>query len=329
MSDFPKRPPLAALSAAAALAAAAALLFLGPAGPWLAGLLALALLSPPLSGRAIAEGPQGPVRPEDWVGRKREAALPTGMTAKYLDLGDPGKPPLLLIHGMSDTSRSWHLLCPYLASRFRLIIPDLRGHGDSSKPDIRMYPVSLYASDMAALLDSLGIPRAHVMGHSLGSLIVQALAMNYPEKVDKAILESSAIQRPSPLFKEFYDALAACGGNRPDDAFIDDLGLSPNPVDAGFMAYQVAEAKSMPGHAWPAIAKGLLGTDLSALMDEIKAPALILWGSLDGLFGADEQAALRAALPKAGFIAYEGLGHNLHWEAPERIAGDVVAFLGG
>jgi pimeloyl-ACP methyl ester carboxylesterase len=62
-------------------------------------------------------------------------------------------------------------------------------------------------------------------------------------------------------------------------------------------------------------------------MDELKAPVLILWGSMDGFFGAEAQKALKDAIPQAETIDYENIGHNIQWEVPERMAKDVLGFL--
>ena len=264
---------------------------------------------------------------DDWIGSKKEIGLETGITMKYVDVGPPDAKPLVLIHGMTDSSRSWSLMAPFVAGSFRLIMPDLRGHGGTDKPDLRMYPVSLYAADVAFLMASLGVEKAHVAGHSLGSMIAQALAINYPEKVDKLALVSSALVSAEPRVQEFYAATVAWGDNLPDDELMETI---PNPatVDEGFLGRMKSEAGSLPPRVWRAIAKGLASSTLVHRMDEIKAPTLIMWGSLDGLFGPVHQEALRKDIPGASFVAYEGRGHNLHWELPEKVAGDLSAFLG-
>jgi pimeloyl-ACP methyl ester carboxylesterase len=294
----------------------------------LACLLALSALSA-LSSTPAAQGaePVLSLSQDQWVGAKKEMALPTGLTMKYVDMGQPSGPPLVLIHGMTDNSRSGSPIAPFLSGERRLIIVDLRGHGGSGKPDLRMYPVSLYAADVAALLDGLGIEKASVVGHSLGSMVAQALAINYPEKVDKVVLESSALVAFDSLGRDIYDAALGFGENPPDDEFMEGWYSNPNPVDQDFLRREMAESKGLPPHAWRAIAKGAAASDLTHFMDELKAPTLILWGSADGFFGAEAQALLKKALPSAASIDYEGTGHNIHWEIPQKMAADVAAFL--
>lgn len=94
---------------------------------------------------------------------------------------------------------------------------DQRGHGDSDKPDLLMYPISLYASDLAAFMDQKGIKSADIIGHSLGSMIAQTFAVNYPEKVDHLILESSAPVTVDSLGTGLYEAAVSLGNNPPDN----------------------------------------------------------------------------------------------------------------
>ena len=264
---------------------------------------------------------------DELVSAKKDVALPTGIKVKYVELGPPEAPTVVLIHGMTDNSRSWSLMAPYLTDAHRLIIPDLRGHGGSDKPDLRAYPINLYAADIAALIDSLELGKVHVVGHSLGSMIAQALAMDYPEKVNKIVLEASALVAFDSLGRDVYDAAVGFGANPPGDDFMEAWYANPNPVDPDFLAREMAESKALPPHAWRAIAKGTAVSDLTRFMDEIKAPTLILWGTADGFFGAAAQEALKAALPNARSVSYEGTGHNIQWEIPEKMAADVKSFL--
>jgi pimeloyl-ACP methyl ester carboxylesterase len=284
--------------------------------------LALCLIRP-----AIAAEPLLSLGQDEWREAKKEIAIDTGIRLKYVEMGQPQGPPLVLVHGMTDNSRSWSLIAPALAADFRLIIPDLRGHGDSDKPDLRMYPISSYADDLASLMDALGIDSALVVGHSLGSMIAQALAVNYPEKVRKVVLESSCLVKFESMGKDVYEAAVGFGEDPPPDDFMEAWYSNPNPVDPDFLRREMAESKALPPHAWRAIAKGTAASDLTPFMDELKAPTLILWGSADGFFGAEAQTALKAALPQAQTIDYLDVGHNIHWESPEIMAKDVIGFL--
>ena len=125
----------------------------------------------------------------DWADAKKMVKLSNGITLAYVEMGNSDGPPMLLIHGYTDNSRSWSLLAPYLKAH-RLLAVDLRGHGKSDAPQC-CYAYADLANDAALFLDALGIAKADVIGHSLGSLAAQLLAAQHPEKVDRLVLISS------------------------------------------------------------------------------------------------------------------------------------------
>lgn len=84
---------------------------------------------------------------EHFSALKRSAVLPNGLRLAYVEMGNPGGVPILLLHGFTDTARSWTLTAPYLAMGFRLVAPDLRGHGHSDQPD-GCYTIPEMANDV-------------------------------------------------------------------------------------------------------------------------------------------------------------------------------------
>ena len=111
---------------------------------------------------------------------KNTAVLRNGEKLAYIDTGPHTAPPLILIHGYTDSARDWAPIAPLLTPRFRLIIVDLRGQGGSDKPDC-CYTRFDFAYDIKLLLDSLNIPTADVVGHSLGSIVAQTFAELWPD----------------------------------------------------------------------------------------------------------------------------------------------------
>ena len=93
------------------------------------------------------------------------------------------------------------------------------------------------------------------------------------------------------------------------------------------MQFLRQEEAAMPERAWLGIVKGLEILDWTMAARHITAPTLIMWGDQDELMLESDQDALRAALPDAQFIRYEGLGHSMYWQDPERAARDLNAFL--
>ncbi len=100
--------------------------------------------------------------------------------------------PVVLLHGFPDTGRLWRHQMPVLAEAgFQVIVPDLRGYGRSDKPEGKdAYAIPLLAGDVAAVLDAVGVERAHVVGHDWGAALTWAIASLLPDRVDHAVAMS-------------------------------------------------------------------------------------------------------------------------------------------
>ena len=106
-------------------------------------------------------------------------ALPGGVRIDHLTQGDPAGPPVVLLHGYSDSCRSYKPVLEALPSSVRLAVPSLRGHGDSSRPEAG-YRTRDFAEDIAEYLRVLDLERAVVVGHSMGSAIAMRMAIDHP-----------------------------------------------------------------------------------------------------------------------------------------------------
>jgi pimeloyl-ACP methyl ester carboxylesterase len=266
---------------------------------------------------------------------KKKAVLPDGETLAYIDTGDPSGPPVVLIHGYTDSARDWVPLMPYLSKRFRLILVDIRGHGQSSKPEC-CYTRLDFAYDIKLLLDSLGIRRADLVGHSLGSIIAQTFAEFWPEKTRRVVLISSTGGRPPVMAPPKFDFAAEIRKLKepiePDSPFMIAWWDSPTPVDPDFIRRQRKDAAGIPLRVWLAVLdQGLpsdnLYGDLQSTLPKLAAPTLLIWGSKDPIMEEPMRKTLIDALPKAKVKVFEGLGHNPFWEDPEAVAATVNAFL--
>jgi pimeloyl-ACP methyl ester carboxylesterase len=280
-------------------------------------------------GQVAKAGDMRPVDQAGWVALKQTAALPNGETIAYVDLGAKDAPPIVLIHGFTDNSRSWSLILPYLEPRFRLIVVDLRGHGASTAPDC-CYALADMAYDIKLLLDRLGIARADLVGHSLGSMVAQTFAQTWPDHVGKLALISSApsakrIAGPgSWLWTNIHMLTAPID---PGSKFMRDWYANPHPVDEDFLTHERAESANVPLNVWLSVDAEMAKADFGALSVLIKAPVLIVWGREDPLFDSDDQARLRKVIPQAQFVTLP-TGHNVMWERPAETAGLLLGFLG-
>ncbi|MGD0502656.1 MAG: alpha/beta hydrolase [Steroidobacteraceae bacterium] len=266
---------------------------------------------------------------------KKQAVLPDGETLAYIDTGNPSGAPVVLIHGYTDSARDWVPLMPYLSKRFRLVLVDIRGHGRSSKPEC-CYTRLDFAYDIKLLLDSLGIQRADIVGHSLGSIIAQTFAEFWPEKTGRVVLIASTGGRPPDMAPPKFDFAAEIRKLKEpieaDSPFMIAWWDSPTPVDPDFIRRQRKDAAGIPLRVWLAVLdQGLpsdnLYGDLQSTLPKLKAPTLLIWGSKDPIMEQPMRKTLIDALPAAQVKVFDGLGHNPFWEDPEAVAGVINQFL--
>jgi pimeloyl-ACP methyl ester carboxylesterase len=264
---------------------------------------------------------------------KKQAVLPDGETLAYIDTGNPSGAPVVLIHGYTDSARDWVPLMPYLSKRFRLVLVDIRGHGRSSKPEC-CYTRLDFAYDIKLLLDSLGIQRADIVGHSLGSIIAQTFAEFWPEKTGRVVLIASTGGRPPDMAPPKFDFAGEIRKLKDpieaDSPFMIAWWDSPTPVDPDFIRRQRKDAAGIPLRVWLAVLDQGLPSDygdLQSTLPKLKAPTLLIWGSKDPIMEEPMRKTLIDALPAAHVKVFEGLGHNPFWEDPEGVAGAINQFL--
>ena len=296
--------------------------------PWLPLIAALCVISP----AARASVPEK-IDLDRFEALKKSVVLPNGERLAYLLMGDPAGAPVVLIHGYTDSARDWVPLLPYLAGGLRLILIDLRGHGRSDKPEC-CYTRWDFAYDVKLLLDTLGVARADIVGHSLGSIIAQSFAEYWPEHTRRVILISSTggAGPGSAPGKPPYDYAAQIRSLRepidPDSAFMVEWWSSPTPVDEDFIRRQRRDAAAIPLRVWLAVLEqGLVYSDLQSTLPRLTAPVLLIWGGKDPIMGEEARQTLRAALPQAQVKVFAGLGHNPFWEDPRACADLIDAFL--
>lgn len=263
------------------------------------------------SGKAAAE----PIGQPGWNARKQSVRLANGVRLVYVELGDPKGEPLLLLHGYTDTSRSWTQVAPYLL-RHRLLIPDQRGHGGSDAPAC-CYSASAFAEDARLFLDSMKVERAAVAGHSLGSMVAMTLAAEHPDRVTKvALIGSTALVPVTRGDWLWTNAHALKAPLDPRSEFLRSWhpANQPTPVDKAFAEAAMAEILDIPLHVWRGVMRELADVPAGRHAADIKAPVLIMSGGKDPLFPAEHHAALVKAFPKAEARVFPDLGHNLSWE---------------
>ncbi|MBZ9657362.1 alpha/beta fold hydrolase [Phyllobacterium lublinensis] len=265
-----------------------------------------------------------PISEENFL--KRTAELANGLRLSYVEMGDPNGVPVLLLHGFTDSARSWSLIAPYLATGFRVVAPDLRGHGQSDKPE-GCYTIPEMANDVRFLIEALHLAPAHVVGHSLGGRLAQAIAERWPRIVAKIVLMSTSAalrERRGWLWENIQMLRDPID---PESAFIREWCSGAVPVDENFLAHARRESAAVPSRIWHSIYYEQLAYDPSPLLQDISSATLILRGEEDMIATEEHQVNMKDAIVGAEFISLPGHGHNLHWEDPEKVAGLIRTFL--
>ena len=121
------------------------------------------------------------------IGRADETSV-DGVPLVWCELG--AGPPLILLHGLMDSHRTWRRTAPLLAGRFRLLMPDLPGHGMSGRPDAP-YTLSWFAEMLTKWMEAVGVEKAHICGHSFGAGIAQWMILDQRPRVDRLALVSA------------------------------------------------------------------------------------------------------------------------------------------
>jgi pimeloyl-ACP methyl ester carboxylesterase len=265
----------------------------------------------------------------DVVVAAKAVNLTGGVRLPYVETGNPGGSPVILLHGYTDSLRSFDLLLPHLPATYRVLALSQRGHGDASRPPAGYRPRDL-AADLAGFMDALGIDSAVIVGHSMGSQVALRFAIEHPGRAAGLVLIGGfASLGRNPVMREFYKASVAPLSDPIDAAFAREFQESTlaNPVPPVFLDTVVAESLKAPARVWRGALAGQMEEDVSAALGAIRVPTLLLWGDRDAIVGRADQDALVNAMPNAVLVPYAGIGHAVHWETPARVGADLVAFV--
>jgi pimeloyl-ACP methyl ester carboxylesterase len=245
----------------------------------------------------------------------------------YLEQGNPDGRAVILLHGLADTWFSFSRVLPDLSPEYRVYGLDLRGHGDSDRPGEGYTPRDM-AADLLGFMDLLGIARATLVGHSMGTFVAQQAALLAPARVAGLVLIGSATTARNQVMLELEQALAQLPDAVPED-FAREFQSSTihHPVPEAFLDRVVAECRKAPAWVWHGALAGLIGTERFVGLGGRAIPTLLIWGDRDAMFSRAEQEALVSTLPIASLRVYRETGHAAHWERPKQVVRDLERYL--
>lgn len=231
--------------------------------------------------------------------------------------------PVVLLHGWGASSQSLSPLCGALADGFRVVAVDLPGFGWSQAPPAA-WGSPEYAGHVAALLQRLGIPRAHLFGHSFGGRIAIRMAAEQPERVSRLVLVASAGIRPR-RGAGYYGRVAAAKLARWFFS-LPGWGAAGRRIISRVYGRFGSRDYRAAGPMRPTLVK-LVNEDLTAVLPAIQAPTLILWGDRDQEVPRGAMEIMAARIPGARLRVFGGAGHFPFVDAPEEFGRTVREFL--
>jgi non-heme chloroperoxidase len=257
----------------------------------------------------------------------RRLALPDRLTLEYVDAGPVDALPIVLLHGLSDTHRSFDQLWPHLPAHVRVVALTLRGHGDSDRP-ADGYTMPAMAADVAAAMDVLRVGPAVVVGHSMGARVALRVALDHPSRVRKLVFVSAfAPGLPNRSVDELVAAVAQLPAHLPVEFAREFQGACfSQPVDPQFVEAMVAQTLKVPTAVFRQVLDAFIADDTRAMLPRIGVPVQLIWGNRDAFVSRGDQRALLEALPNASLREYADVGHTPHWECPARFAADLIDF---
>jgi len=239
--------------------------------------------------------------------------------------GPPGEPALLMLHSLGTSLHVWDAQAAVLAGAFRVVRPDLRGHGLTEVTPGR-YTIEGMARDALALLDALGLAQAHVAGLSIGGMIAQAMAHQARERVASLILCDTAMAIPPPeTWRERAATVRGQGMAAIEDAVLARWvtpGFRDSPPAQGLRA--MLRRTDPEGYA--AACEAIAAADLARATRALQIPALVLVGSRDEATPPTAAKALQSAL-SATLEVVPDAAHIATMEQPEAVTAAIRHFL--
>ena len=239
-------------------------------------------------------------------------------------------PPLVLIHGIGASRHSFDGLVTRLKPHYRTIAYDLRGHGKSPLPK-PPYTLDDLVDDLEALRAELGIEKAHFAGHSLGGMIGPAYARRYPGRVLTLGLLSTAAFRTADDSARVKGVVAAMRekGIPPVLEALKDRWFTPEFAAAkpDVISRRMQQVIDCDPAVFLSVFDIYAETEMAPWIGELTAPSLVLTGENDGGCPPRLNQLIAKALPNSELVILQGLRHAILLEAPEKVAGPMLAFL--
>ena len=257
-----------------------------------------------------------------------------GATIHYTEEGG-GRDTLILVMGLGGHATEWGtVFVSDLARDHRVVRFDNRGIAQS-QTTVKSWTLEDMADDVRAVLDALGLARAHVLGTSMGGMVAQLVAARHPSRVDRLVLMATTFGGPNAIPAE-PRALAVLGP-QPGISIAEQRrlglrtltsdGFADDHADLIDMLVAQRERNPTPGPVFNAQLHALLASDRSEAVAGIRARTLVVHGDRDPLVPPENGRRLSERIPGASFLLLPGCGHMPHLEKPAETANAIREFL--
>jgi len=238
--------------------------------------------------------------------------------------------PLVLVHGVGASLRSWDDVCDELAGDFDIIRLDLRGHGGSA-PIRGAYSIDRFAADVIAVMDRAGFTRVDLVGFSLGGLIAQKLVVGWPDRFNRVVLLSAVAGRTAEERQKVVarlDMIREGGietilGAAHDRWFTEAFGRDHPEI----IEQRMAELREVDIESYLEAYRVFGQTELVDTLHAISQPTLVMTGEFDQGSNVRMAETMHRLIPNSELRILPGLKHSVLVEASAEISGDIRNFL--
>ncbi len=276
--------------------------------------------------------------------QKSTLSLANGTRLAYLQRPG-GEVPLVLLHGITDNALTWVPVLERIDPRCRVVAVDLRGHGESDKPDA-FYDTESYADDVRHLIDQVFGEPALVLGHSLGGVVAVQVGVTAPDKVRGLFLEDPPlyfVNNLNEIYQMLFQGMVMMAttlqdGSRSRADWFKIMAEAPDPYSGKPGIETMGEAKinlrldSLGMMRPKALEDGLAGSlkwDTAQVLSGLKAPVTVMTGdpTLGAVMTPEEVAHMREAVAQTRPLPVDGVGHLIHDQKPDEWVAAVNAWI--
>lgn len=261
------------------------------------------------------------------AGLEKRVVKIDGYESHYYEGGSSNQTTLVLLHDFGDNKHSFVTSIRQLTQQYRVILPDLQGHGDNEQRLGRDYSIAGQAQFLDQLLRKLNANRVFIGGHSMGGHIALSFAAGYPEKSRGLILlNSKGLQLENESLYQAYP-------NDVDALFFETLFtqnfVTPPSFPKPILQYRANQLNPKIPFFNALIKQMESGNDVK--MNEqvalINAPTLILWGMQDPILPPSYAQLFTQNLANSTLVKIENVGHSPQFEAPDKVQSEITLFL--